>query len=168
MLAGLGIAAAVSLTVPPAASATTAPAPAAAIATATTLTASRASSRYDAPVTFTARVTAASGTPSGRVTFTDASNGSVLATVTLLSGTASFTTAALAPGTRRMATRYRGTSTFGASASAPLTISVGPVGSEAVAYQIDAQHDGHQVRGGLQPVDAAGDERRRQLTGRGR
>src|SRR5262249_11899390 len=76
--------------------------------------------------------------------------GSILATKALSSGTASFTTAALAPGTRRIAARYEGNSTFAASTSAPLGIPVAAAGSAAVAYQINARHDGDQHRGGLQ------------------
>ena len=124
-------------------------APAATMTTATILTASRASSSYDSQVTFTVRVTAASGTPAGSVTFTDVSNGSVLATSTLHNGTASLTTAALAPGSRRIVASYRGAGTYRSSASAAASISVAATGSDAVTYQIDAKHDGDQVRGAL-------------------
>jgi outer membrane protein assembly factor BamB len=116
----------------------------------TTLTSSRASSSYDSLVTFTAQVTAASKTPAGSVTFTDVSNGSVLATEKLGNGTASFTTAALAPGARMIVAHYGGSSTYAASTSATVDIAVAAAGSDAAAYQIDAQHDGDQSRGRLQ------------------
>ncbi|HEV2373520.1 MAG TPA: PQQ-binding-like beta-propeller repeat protein [Streptosporangiaceae bacterium] len=150
VLTGLGMAVAVGLAGPAAATATTAPAPAAATATTTTLTSSVASSSYDSWVTFTARVTAAAGIPAGSVTFADVSNGSVLATEKLANGTASFTTAALAPGSRSIAAHYLGGSTFGPSTSAAFGIPVAAAGSDAVAYQIDARHDGDQSRGRLQ------------------
>ena len=149
-LTGLVVAVVSGLTAPAAASATTAPEPAAVLKTATALTASRVSSSYDSPVTVTARVTAASGTPAGPVTFIDMSNGSVLGTGTLRNGTASLTTAALAVGSRRIAARYQGDSTHRPSISAAVRISVAAAGSHAVTYQIDAKHDGDQVRGGLQ------------------
>lgn len=139
------MAVAVSLTVPAAASTTTA----ATTATATTLTSGRASSSYDSWVTFTAQVTAGSGTPAGSVTFADVSNGSILATRQLSNGKASFSTAALAPGTRRIVAYYGGSSSFSASTSAVRSISVAAAGADAVGYQIDAQHDGDQPRGSL-------------------
>ena len=147
VLTGVGLAMAVSLGGPAAATATTAAA--AAIATTTTVTSSRASSSYDSWVTFTATVTAASGTPVGAVTFADASNGSVLATKRLSSGTASLTTAALAPGARQIVAHYGGGSGFGPSTSTALGIPVAAAGSDAVAFQIDARHDGDQTRGPL-------------------
>lgn len=150
VLTGLGMAVAVGLTGLAAANATAAAAPAAATATTTTLASSQASSSYDSWVTFTAQVTAAAGTPAGAVTFTDVSNGSVLATKMLSSGKASFTTAALAPGARRIVAHYWGGSGFGPSTSAALSMPVAAAGSDAVAYQIDARHDGDQPQGGLQ------------------
>jgi outer membrane protein assembly factor BamB len=89
-------------------------------------------------VTLQAQVTsrAAAG---GSVTFSDASNGSILGSATLVSGTAILTTAALAPGTRQLVASYSG------SSSAPVAISVTQAGSNAVTYQIDAAHDGSQA-----------------------
>jgi outer membrane protein assembly factor BamB len=149
VLTGAGMAMAVSLAGPAAATATAAPSPTAGTATTTTVTSSEASSSYDSWVTFTATVTAASGTPTGSVTFADVSNGSVLATENLVSGTASLTTAALAPGSRSIVARYRGDTTFSPSSSAALSFPVAAAGSDAVAYQIDASHDGDQPRGPL-------------------
>lgn len=93
---GAGLAIAVSLALPAAAAAAASPG-AATMATTTTLNSSVTSSSYDSWVTFTARVTAATGTPRGSVTFTDTSNGSILDSVALSKGTATFATAALAP-----------------------------------------------------------------------
>lgn len=149
VLTGVGMAMAVSVAGPAAATAAAAPSPAAGIATTTTVTSSRASSSYDSRVTFTATVTAASGTPTGSVTFADVSNGSVLATENLVSGRASLTTAALAPGSRSVVARYRGDTTFNPSSSAALSFPVAASGSDAVVFQIDARHDGNQLRGPL-------------------
>lgn len=146
VLAGASFAAAVSAALP--AAAATAPLPQSA-ATATTLTSSSASSSYDSRVTFTAKVSAAAGTPVGSVTFTDTSNGSILDTATLGNGSASFTTAALAPGTRSIVARYDGSSTFSPSSSAAADVTVAAAGSDAVAYQVDPRHDGWQAPGTL-------------------
>ena len=123
--------------------------PQAAVATSTTLTASATSVAQDSWVTFTAQVSASSGTASGSVTFTDVSNGSVLDTAALSSGTAGFTTAALAVGARSIVATYSGDSTFGPSSSAAVGVTVAAAGSSAVAYQEDARHDGRQPRGTL-------------------
>jgi outer membrane protein assembly factor BamB len=100
-------------------------------------------------VKFTAKVSAVTGTPAGSVTFTDQSNGSVLDTAKVSSGTASFSTAALAPGSRSIVARYSGSSTFAASTSAALGIAVAPTGSFATAYQVDSGHNGQQTGGTL-------------------
>jgi hypothetical protein len=80
--------------------------------TGTVLTASSASAAQDSWVTFTARVSASGGVPTGSVTFTDVSNGSVLDTAALANGTAAFSTASLAPGTRNIIASYAGSSGF--------------------------------------------------------
>jgi outer membrane protein assembly factor BamB len=82
------------------------------------------------------------------VSFTDSSNGSPLAIVKLSNGVAKLTTAALAPGTRKIIARYTGSSKFGTSASAARRVTVAAT-SEAVAYQIDPAHDGRQAAGVL-------------------
>jgi outer membrane protein assembly factor BamB len=148
VLIGAGLAAAVSLA-PPAAAAAAASPGAATVATTTTLSSSVASSSYDSRVMFTAHVTAASGTPTGSVTFTDESNGSVLDSVALSKGTATFATAALAPGTRHVVAHYGGSGTFAASSSAALFLPVARAGSDAVAYQINTRHSGRQATGAL-------------------
>ncbi len=156
VLFGSSVAAAISLALPAAASAKDAakasgalPMVAAAAATTTTLASSASSIAGDSWVTFTAHVSSASGIPAGTVTFTDTSNGSVLRSANLSSGVASFSTAALAPGARSIVAHYNGSSSFGASSSAALAISVGSVGSEAVTYQNNPRHDGRQASGAL-------------------
>jgi len=102
-----------------------------------TLTASATSVTQDSWVTLRARVSSAAGS----VTFSDASNGSILGTSKLVAGTATLKTAALAPGTRQVVAHS------GGSSSAALAISVARAGSDAVTYQIDPAHDGSQARG---------------------
>ncbi|HEX9063643.1 MAG TPA: PQQ-binding-like beta-propeller repeat protein, partial [Streptosporangiaceae bacterium] len=115
-----------------------------AVSTMTTLSASSTSVIQNSPVTFTATVSAASGTPAGSVIFTDKSNGSILDKVTLSHGSATFVTAALAPGSRAIAARYTGNASFAPSTSAKRGVSVTTSGSEATAYQVDSRHDGDQ------------------------
>ncbi|MEO8192013.1 MAG: Ig-like domain repeat protein [Acidobacteriota bacterium] len=78
------------------------------------------------PVTFTAIVSAsgpAAGGPTGSVTFFDATT--PLATVTLISGQASFTTSTLSAGSHPITAVYSGDSAFRSSASPVLTQVVG-------------------------------------------
>jgi len=148
VLIGAGLAAVVSLG--PSAVAVSAASPGAAtVATTTALSSSVASSSYDSPVRFTAHVAAGTGIPTGSVTFTDTSNGSILDSVALHSGTATFATASLAPGSRDIVARYGGNATFAASSSAALPLPVARAGSDAVAYQITTGHDGNQATGAL-------------------
>jgi outer membrane protein assembly factor BamB len=118
------------------------------MATTTTLAASTTSTQYDTSIVFTARVTARHATPTGSVTFSDASNGSVLDTATLSAGTATLTTASLAPGTRQIVASYAGGTGFAPSASTALNVAVAS-GSQATTYQTDARHDGDQQQGEL-------------------
>jgi outer membrane protein assembly factor BamB len=140
---------------PPAAAAAAASPGAATVATTTTLSSSVTSSSYDSWVTFTAHVTAATGVPTGSVTFTDTSNGSILDSVALRNGTATFTTAALAPGTRDIVAHYGGSAAFAASSSAALVLPVARAGSDAVAYQINTGHSGRQTAGRLSTASLA-------------
>ena len=117
--------------------------------TTTTVTTKATSSQYDTYVLFTAHVRALHGTPTGSVTFSDASNGSVLETTMLSAGTAKLRTAALAPGAREIVASYAGSDTFAPSTSAPLTVTVTAAGADSTAYQVDAQHDGNQQQGSL-------------------
>jgi outer membrane protein assembly factor BamB len=153
-LVGSSIAVTVALLSPAAAPAASA-SPLALVTTKTTLTASATSITRDSWVTFTAKVSSASGTPTGSVTFTDQSNGSILDSAALREGTATFSTAALAPGSRSIAAHYNGSSTFAASASAAVGISVAQAGSFATTYQVDAQHDGRQTGGTLSTASLA-------------
>jgi outer membrane protein assembly factor BamB len=132
-MGGCGIVAAVTLVFTPVGTTSAQ----AATATKITLTASATSVTQDSWVTFRARV----ASPAGSVTFSDASNGSILGTSKLVGGTATLKTAALAPGTRRVVARSGGTT------SAALAISVARAGSDAVTYQIDPAHDGSQALG---------------------
>lgn len=114
----------------------------------TVLTASTASTQYDSNVVLTARVTAKHAAPTGSVTFVDTSNGSRLATEPLSGGTATLTTASLAPGTRQLVASYSGDATFapGSSAAVPVTVAAG---TQSTAYQIDELHDGNQKQSGV-------------------
>jgi outer membrane protein assembly factor BamB len=120
--------------------------------TTTTITASASSSTYDSLVTFTAQVGGTVAPVGGSVTFTDESNGSILDTASLVSGEAVFSTAALAPGSRRIVARYSGTGNgmFGGSVSSAVDVSVAAAGADAVTYQIDSHHDGNQAEDVLQ------------------
>jgi phospholipase C len=90
------------------------------------LTSSANPSMYGQPVTFTATLTSAVGTPTGSVTFM---NGSAsLGTATLVGGMASMNTSSLPAGILTIAATYAGTSTFSA-ASAALTQPVTPASS---------------------------------------
>jgi outer membrane protein assembly factor BamB len=117
--------------------------------TKTTITSSAPSSTYDAPVTFTAHVNSGAGIPQGSVSFLDRSNGSTLDTTALTSGEATFTTAALAVGSRAIVAEYSGSGGFTASNSAAADLAVAAAGVDAVTYQEDARHDGDQPTSGL-------------------
>jgi hypothetical protein len=120
----------------------------------TTLASSSAASADDAALTLTASVTsAAAGTPSGDVRFTDASNGSVLAIEPLTGGVAHLTTAALAPGARTMAATYSGDNGSSPSVSTPVAITVTPPPTTvATAFQNDSRHDGMDLGDTFNPA----------------
>ncbi|MRR11487.1 hypothetical protein EG835_03200, partial [bacterium] len=82
-------------------------------------------------VTFTARVTGADGTPVGDVSFRDGA--SVLGTVTLAEGVATFTTATLATGSHSINALYGGYGAYGSSGSAVLLQIVGSSGGAIVS-----------------------------------
>jgi hypothetical protein len=87
-------------------------------ATTTALSATLASSVFGQPVTFTAIVTAnapGSGTPQGTVTFRDGST--ILASVALGNGAASYSTAALSVGSHTISATYNGGVNYAASSS---------------------------------------------------
>ncbi len=112
-------------------------------ATKTAVVASAYRSSYDSVVRFSAHVTSAGRTPAGSVTFIDQVNGGILDSVALSNGRAAFSTAALAPGTRKIIAVYDGTPAFARSRSSAARISVRGV-DDAIANQIDTRHDGYQ------------------------
>jgi large repetitive protein len=85
------------------------------VATAVGIMSSLNPSTSGASVTFTATVTATTGTPTGSVTFLDGA--SPLATVALTAGSASYTTSSLIGGTHTINVTYGGTSTYASSAN---------------------------------------------------
>ena len=84
-------------------------------ATTTTLTSSLNPSTVSQPITFTAVVTSASGTPTGGIRFLDGST--ALATATLASGRASVTVPSLTAGVHSITASYSGDGTYSASSS---------------------------------------------------
>jgi len=87
-------------------------------ATTTTLSSSLNPAPFGQPVTFTATISAPSGTPTGSVTFSD--GGTALGTASLSGGTASFTTATLLGGSHSITAAYSGDSADQPSTSSPL------------------------------------------------
>ncbi len=107
----------------------------AAVATTTTLTSSASPVIAGASVTFTAAVSAASGStvPTGSVVFTV--DGSTEATVTLASGTASYSTASLAAGSHTVSASYEGcTALSPSSASVTETVNAAEQPASAPAF----------------------------------
>lgn len=118
--------------------------------------ASATSTTYDTAVSFTAEVSTVddgSAVPSGTVTFEDASNGSILDAVALQDGTAAFTTAALAPGTRQIEAVFSGTG-FPDSTSPVVPVTV-QAADDSTAANVDAMHDGYQPLLSFGPSTAA-------------
>ncbi len=91
-------------------------------ATTTAVTSSLNPSMANQSVTFTATVSASSGTPTGNVTFKDGA--AVLGTGTLSGGTAALSTAALAVGNHNITATYAGDSNFAGSISPVLVQTV--------------------------------------------
>jgi Bacterial Ig-like domain (group 3)/Right handed beta helix region len=97
------------------------------VSTSTSLTVSSASIAANSPVTLTAFVKPASGaaTPTGSVNFY---NGSAkIGTAVLSAGSATLTTSTLPAGTASITAAFAGTSTFKASTSSTLNITISPV-----------------------------------------
>ncbi len=95
-----------------------------AIATTTTLTSSTPNAAVGSPVTFTAPVVAASGSPIGNVTFSDGSTAlgtTALTSIGTTTSTATYTTSTLAAGTHSITASFAGSPGFSPSASAALT-----------------------------------------------
>jgi outer membrane protein assembly factor BamB len=124
------------------------------VASATTLQSSSAASADDTALTLTSSVTsAAPGTPSGNVSFTDTSNGSVLAIEPLVGGVAHLTTAALAPGARTMVATYSGDNASAPSVSTSRAITVTPPPTTvATAFQNGPRHDGMDLGDTFNPA----------------
>jgi hypothetical protein len=119
------------------------------ISTATTISSSLNPAFIQNPITFTATVTASSGTPTGTVNFYDSAT--LIGTSTLTSGQATFTTSSLTIGAHSIVARFVANSTFAASTSAfvseylddfslvnisPSTITVLPVSSAGVVFTL--------------------------------
>src|SRR5436189_3048644 len=85
----------------------------AAAATSTSLTSTPNPSIVGQTVTLSSTVTSGAGVPTGTVTFRDGAT--VLATVTLVNGSASFQTAALAAGSHPLTATFNGSAAFAAS-----------------------------------------------------
>jgi hypothetical protein len=102
------------------------------ISTKTTLSASPAAPTLGIPVVLTANVAASSGTgqPSGMITFTE--GGTVLSTVSLASGSASFTTSSLPIGVQAITATYGGDSTYSGSSSSNQSLDVSFTGVIAI------------------------------------
>jgi hypothetical protein len=98
-------------------------------ATTTTLSSSLNPSSYGQTVTFTATVSATSGTPTGAVTFKDGST--VLGTGTVTSGKATFTTTTLSAKIHSITAVYSGDSTFAGSTSSILSQTVNKASTSA-------------------------------------
>ena len=90
--------------------------------TTTTVVSNLNPSVFGQNVTFTANVTAGSGTPTGSVSFFDGAT--PLGTVPLSGGTASLSTSALAVGSHNITANYSGDANNGGSNSAPLSQAV--------------------------------------------
>jgi RHS repeat-associated protein len=102
--------------------------------TTTTLTTSLANSTYGQAVTFSVSVGTSVtgwGSPSGTVTLSDSGN-SILATLSLSGGSATWTVSNLGPGTHTITAAYGGDSNFGTSTSSSLTQTVQQAGTSLV------------------------------------
>lgn len=104
----------------------------------TTVTATPANPLYGQPVTLTATVTCATGSPTGgTVTFTDLTTGTVLGSQSVNpSGTASITTNGLLPGPHNIQAAFGGTATCGATTG---TVTVTVSSSQTISG--DVFHD---------------------------
>lgn len=91
-------------------------------ATTTTLTASPTTAATGTTVSFTAMVTAATGSPTGTVTFLDGTT--PLGTATLSSGKAGYSTTSLAGGTHSITAAYGGDANDASSVSSAVTLAI--------------------------------------------
>lgn len=102
--------------------------------TSSAVTSSAATVLVGQPLTFTATVSATSGTPTGTVTFLDGST--TLGTGTLSNGTTSYQTSTLAAGVHSVTISYAGDSTFNASVSTALSQTVDNPGTVSGSYTV--------------------------------
>jgi Bacterial Ig-like domain (group 3)/FG-GAP-like repeat len=110
----------------------------------TALTSSQNPANYGQSVTFTATVSAASGTPTGTVIFYDGSTS--LGSVTLAGGSASFITSKLTAGSHPIIAKYQGTNMYVASASPVLTQVVNGVStSTTLVSSLNPSNYGQEV-----------------------
>ncbi len=93
-----------------------------AVATTTTLTATPTAAKVGGNVTLNATVAGANGTPTGTITFMDGST--ILSTVNLASGAASYSTSTLSVASHNITAVYSGDATFAKSTSAVQTVTV--------------------------------------------
>jgi hypothetical protein len=89
--------------------------------TKTTLASLLNPSTFGHSVTLTASVSSPSGTPTGTVTFYDASTATTLGSATLVRGTASISVSSLATGLHSITAAYQGSTNSTASTSAPVS-----------------------------------------------
>ena len=122
--------------------------------TTTALASSKNPSDVGQPVTFTATVTSAGGTPPGSVTFSDGAT--TLGTVALSGGVATLTTAALTLGTHSITATFSGSPGFTGGTSSPLLQSVNiPADSlklralQAMATPLVSQFSGQAISGAI-------------------
>src|SRR5208337_232812 len=92
--------------------------------TTTTLSVSASSITIGQPVSLTATVSSASGTPSGSVVFSDGT--APIGTVPLANGTAVLSTWVSGIGTHSITAAYQGDANFASSTSSPQTLTVSP------------------------------------------
>jgi hypothetical protein len=104
------------------------------IATTTALSFSSSAPVFNTPVTFTGKVTAASGSgsPTGNITFM--SGGTSLGSSTLTSGTATFSAASLPAGNQTITAVYGGDSVYAGSSSTPGSLDV--VSSDTIVINV--------------------------------
>jgi hypothetical protein len=129
--------------------------------TSTSLSSSQNPSSAGQAVTFTAKVTSSSGTPTGNVTFND--GGVPIGTAVLSSGVATFTISSLTVGTHPITASYAGGPAFTASVSSALSQAVStPADSiklrqlQALVTPMVAQASGQAISGAVDSAISEG------------
>jgi len=105
---------------------------AAAVSTTTTVTSSSNPAIVGNLVTFSAQVTAASGSPAGNVTFFDGSSVIGTSAINFFTNQATFSTSSLSVGLHSITASYIGSSGFAASTSSVLSETINPAGTLTV------------------------------------